>query len=184
MDEYIGIIKIFAGSFAPRGWMLCQGQLLPISQYSALYSILGVVYGGDGVTNFALPNLSGLVPLGTGRSFSGSTYMVGEIGGSEATTLTVQNIPPHKHNTKAHASTANASSSQPSARSVVATAGKPQGRDFEAFNAYSDATPDVLMSDQFITEDVVGSGVPIKNMQPFMAINHIICIDGLYPSRP
>ena len=184
MEEFIGTIKIFAGTFAPRGWMLCQGQLLPISNYSALFSILGTNYGGDGVRTFALPNLSGLVPLGTGNSSTGTRYEVGEFGGTETTKLEIANMPAHKHGIKIHASSSNASYSQPVATSVLAAVGKSQGREFEAFFGYTDATPDMQMSEAMATEEPVGGGAPIKNMQPYMAMNYIICMEGIYPPRP
>jgi microcystin-dependent protein len=185
MDEYIGVFKMFGGTYAPRGWMFCQGQLLSISQFTALFSILGNTYGGDGMTTFALPNLGGMVPIGSGTSrSSGNTYMLGQLGGSETNVLETKNIPAHKHNTKVHASTANAAYSQPTKTSVLAASGKPIGRDFENSYSYNDATPDVELSDQTITEDIVGAGAPFKNMQPFMVVNYIICIEGLYPPRP
>ncbi|WP_432670332.1 phage tail protein [Flavobacterium sp. SM2513] len=184
MDEFMGMIKIFAGTFAPKYWMFCQGQLLSIAQNSALFSLLGTTYGGDGVTTFALPNLSGLAPIGTGSATSGSRYELGQQGGSETTRLSIMNIPPHQHNPKLHASTANATQSTPGSTSVPATCGKLDGRNFDNSLGYSDATPDVVMSNAMATEDVVGGGSPINNMQPYMGINYIICIYGLYPSRP
>lgn len=185
MEEFIGIIKIFGGTFAPRGWMLCQGQLLPISRYTALFSILGTNYGGDGITTFALPNLGGVVPIGTGvNSKSGARYEIAEVGGSETTKLEIANIPAHKHDIKIHVSSSNASYSKPLTTSVLAATGKPDGRDFEPFYGYTDATPDVQMSAAMATEEAIGGGAPIKNMQPFIAMNYIICLDGIYPPRP
>lgn len=184
MDEFIGIIKIFGGTFAPRGWFFCQGQLLSIAQYQALFTILGTNYGGDGVTTFALPNLSGQAPIGTGVSRFGSRYDLAQVGGTETTRLDIVNIPPHQHNPKLHASTANATQSTPSSTSVPATCGKLDGRNFDNSLGYSDATPDVLMSNAMATEDVVGGGTPINNMQPYMAMNYVICVEGIYPPRP
>jgi len=185
MEEYIGILKIFAGSFAPKGYMLCEGQLLSIAQYSALYSILGTVYGGNGTTTFALPDLRGLTPVGTGRSrVSGTEFKSGEVGGAETTTINTSNLPPHQHNPVMHASMANAAYSQPTASSVLATAVKPLGRELESVYAFTDATPDIEMSSAGITESLVGGGMPFKNMQPYIAMNYIICTEGLYPSRP
>lgn len=184
MDEYIGIVKIFAGTFAPKGWMFCQGQILSIAQNTALFSILGTTYGGDGVTTFALPNLGGLVPTGAGSSpVSGTRYIMGEIGGGESVTLGIPNMPAHVHNPKIHASSANAAYSQPKATSVLAAPGKPAGRDYENTYAFSDATPDVVMGATSVTEDVVGGSQPFKIMQPFMVMNYIICLQGLYPPR-
>ena len=184
MDEYIGIIKIFAGTFAPKGWMLCQGQLLQISSNSALFSILGNSYGGDGRTTFALPNLGGMIPLGTGTSKAGTKYDVADAGGTETTTLAIANIPAHAHGVKIFVSSSNATYGQPTATSVLAAIGKPQGRDFESFFGYTDATPDVQMSAAMATDETVGAGAPVPNMQPFMAMNYIICIQGIYPQRP
>lgn len=185
MDEYIGIVKLFAGTFAPRGWMLCQGQLLPVAQYSALFSIIGNTYGGTGTTTFALPNLCGLTAVGTGTSrASGTVYKVGEVAGSETTTILTQNMPPHQHSPMLHANTGNAQYSNPTTTSVLAAPGRPSGRDFESFYGYTDATPDVLMSGASVTDGIVGGGMPVSNMQPYIAMNYIICIEGLYPPRP
>lgn len=185
MDEYIGIIKIFAGGFAPKGWMLCQGQLLSIAQYSSLFSILGTTYGGDGMTTFALPNLAGMATIGTGSSrMSGNTYYQGELGGAETTKLEARNLPPHKHNSRAHASTANATVSVPTVASILAAPGKPDGRGYDNSYGYTEATPDVELSGQTITEDVIGAGEPFRNMPPYMVMNYIICMEGLYPPRP
>lgn len=185
MEEFIGIIKIFGGTFAPRGWMLCQGQLLPISRYTALFSILGTNYGGDGITTFALPNLGGLVPIGTGsNNRTGTRYELAEQGGAETTKLEIANIPAHKHDIKIHANSSHGSYSKPAATSVLAAVGKPDGRDFEEFFGYTDATPDVVMSAAMATEEPVGSGTSFKNMQPYMAMNYIICLEGIYPPRP
>jgi len=185
MDEFIGIVKIFAGTFAPRGWMLCQGQLLSIAQNSALFSILGTTYGGDGRTTFALPNLCGLVPVGVGTSpVSRSTFVQGQVSGSEGTTLSIANLPPHAHNPKIHASTSNAAYSQPKSTSVIAAPGKPAGRDYENTNGFVDGTPDVVLASTSVTEDAVGGGQALNIMQPYLAINYIICTEGIYPPRP
>jgi len=97
MDPFIGEIRIFTGSFAPVGWFLCQGQLLPISSYQALFAIIGTTYGGNGTTNFQLPDLQGRVILGVGRSPSGQIYDWGQVGGSESIALTAANLPIHSH---------------------------------------------------------------------------------------
>ena len=97
MDEYMAVIKFFAGNYAPQGYMYCQGQLLPVSQYSALFALLGVTYGGNGQTNFALPNFGGRVPVGTGQSSGTSNYQLGQIGGAENITLNINNLPTHTH---------------------------------------------------------------------------------------
>lgn len=185
MDEYMGIIKLFAGTFAPRGFMLCQGQLLSISQWSALYSILGTQYGGDGQQTFALPNLSGRVGIGTGLSPQSATnYKEGDFGGSENNTLSVANIPAHQHNSRLQASSTNATYSTPTTKSFLAAPGETVGRDFKGISGYTDQDPDLQISPTAISEEVVGSGASFKNMQPYLAMNYIICVEGVYPSRP
>src|SRR5690625_4414253 len=97
MDTFIGTIQLFAFDFVPRGWAACNGQLLPISQHTALYSLLGTQYGGDGRTTFGLPDLRGRVPLGQGQGPGLASYAVGETGGAETTTLTTEQLPAHTH---------------------------------------------------------------------------------------
>lgn len=97
MDPFIGEIRIFTGNFAPTGWFLCQGQLLPISSYQALFAIIGTFYGGNGTSNFQLPNLQGRFPVGVGMAPSGQIYNIGQIGGVEQVTLTINNLPIHSH---------------------------------------------------------------------------------------
>src|SRR5687767_4324920 len=97
MDEFIGIVKIFAGNFAPRGWMFCQGQLLSIAQNTALFSILGTTYGGNGQTTFALPDLRGRVPVGVGQGPGLPSMSLGEMSGATSATMTIQNMPAHTH---------------------------------------------------------------------------------------
>src|SRR5271166_5833783 len=96
-DPFLGEIRIFGGTFAPLGWAFCQGQLLPIAQNTALFSLLGTTYGGDGVSNFALPDLRGRVPMGMGQGPGLSPYVQGQMGGAESVTLTTQQMPPHSH---------------------------------------------------------------------------------------
>lgn len=97
MDPFIGEIRIFTGNFAPTGWFLCQGQLLPISAYQALFAIIGTFYGGNGTSNFQLPNLQGRFPIGVGMAPSGQIYNIGQIGGVEQIQLTINNLPSHSH---------------------------------------------------------------------------------------
>jgi microcystin-dependent protein len=185
MDEFIGIVKLFGGNFAPQGWLLCQGQLLQVRQYTALFSILGTTYGGDGITTFGLPNLNGVTVLGAGTNpKTGTSYQLGQTGGSENVTMTVANMAPHQHPIVVHANTGNGQYSAPKPTSVLAATGKPDGRDFEAFYGYTDATPNVQMSGAMVTEGVVGGGQPMQNMQPYLVMNYIICVEGLYPPRP
>lgn len=184
MEDYIGIIKLFAGSFAPRGWQFCQGQLLSISQNTALFSILGTTYGGNGITTFALPNLSGLVPLGSGISFfSGTRYMMGETGGKESISLKTGNLPPHKHNCRIRVSSTNAEYSQPKTTSALAVPVKTGAGDLDSVHSFSDHAPDVILDDESVIEEAVGRSEPISIVQPYIVMNYIICTDGVFPPR-
>jgi len=184
MDEYLGIIKLFAGTYAPQNYMMCNGQLLSIAQYTALYSLIGTIYGGDGRVTFALPNLQGMVAVGAGASSSGSRYEPGQIGGTETTQLKATNIPPHTHTAKFGVSSANATASVATNNSVIATPGSNAGRQFNASLGFNEATPDMALSPSTVTIGVTGGGEPIGLMQPFLAMNYIICVNGLWPPRP
>lgn len=185
MDEFMGVIKLFAGNFAPRGWMFCQGQTLSIAQNTALFSLLGTTYGGDGITTFALPNLSGTTALGTGTSpQSGTQYAIAERGGAEQVTMSIANMPSHAHPISVHANTDNAQYSAPKTSSVLAAIVRPNGREFETINGYTDSSPNVTMSTATATASPVGGGQPMPNMQPYLVMNYIICTQGIYPPRP
>ncbi|MFD2170021.1 phage tail protein [Tumebacillus lipolyticus] len=175
-DAYIGEIRIFAGNFAPKGWALCNGQLLPIQQNPALYSILGVQYGGDGKTTFALPNLMGNAAMnqGAGQGLTPRTTMGQQVGASTVTLLSTQ-IPAHTH--------------IPQAIVGDGSTGDPQGNIWaqlpdDPFNPppnLYDPTPNVPMSP--LALNVAGGTQAHNNMQPFIAQNFIICLQGEFPSR-
>ena len=182
MDEYLAMIKFFAGNFAPRGFMFCQGQLLPISQYSALFALLGTTYGGDGRQTFALPNFGGRVPVGTGQSGGTGNYALGQVGGTENVTLNINNMPAHTH-------TATATSTL-YAESDAGSRQTPAGNMFGSLaNLYTRPTPsdNQALSDQAVTTSVTvgqtGGSQPFDNHQPYLAINYVICISGPFPSR-
>ncbi|WP_200978005.1 phage tail protein [Echinicola sp. 20G] len=186
MEELIGVIKIFAGNFAPRGYMLCEGQLLPIAQYSALFSILGTTYGGDGRTTFALPDLRGRAPIGTGYGPGLSDRRLGAKGGSETTTLNVTNIPSHNHSVISHvkASSQNATEQVPGTNGANTLAAPMAGG--RAAQGYNNQSPDVDLNVSGGTPPLTsntGGNIPFNNMQPFLAINYIICVQGIFPSR-
>ena len=184
MDELIGVIKIFAGNFAPRGYMFCQGQLLSIAQNQTLFSILGTTYGGNGTTNFALPNLQGVVPIGQGNSRSGQNYALGQTAGTETTTILTSNMPPHVHTGpgKISVSSANSTDSTPVGDASIAVPGSFVSRVFTPSLGFATSTPSVNLNSN-ITTAATGQGLPINNMQPYLAINYIICVEGIYPSR-
>ncbi|MBI5913869.1 MAG: phage tail protein [Bacteroidetes bacterium] len=172
MEPLLGEIKLFAGNFAPRGWAFCDGQLLSISQNTALFSILGTTYGGDGRTTFALPDLRGRVPLHPGTGPGLSTYSQGEMGGMESVTLMVQELPPHSHSLNANAQ--NGNTSDPPGASLADTKGT--DRDY-----MKSGEVNTQMSAQSIGS--TGGGQPHENRQPYLAINYIIALQGIFPSR-
>lgn len=175
MDPFIGEVKLFAGNFAPRGWAFCEGQLLPISQNSALFSILGTTYGGDGRTTFALPDLRGRVAIGPGHGPGLSAYREGQKGGQEHVTLTVSQMPSHNHVVNQKAVAALGDSNDPTGRTLANTG------DFD--NEYSSATPDTNMSPNSILVGHAGGNQSHENRQPFLAIYYIIALQGIFPSR-
>lgn len=169
-DPYIGEIRMFAGTYAPDGWEFCDGQLLPISENDALFSLIGTRYGGDGRSTFALPDLRGRIPISHGRN-SSRTYRTGEIGGVESVTLTDSQMPNHTH--------------QPIASGDVADQTSPSGRLFantDGVRAYVDRDPNGVMSDVFV--GMAGGSMPHTNMQPFLCVSFIISLYGVYPQRP
>jgi microcystin-dependent protein len=161
-SPYIGEIRLFAGNFAPLGWLFCQGQLLPISQYDVLFNLIGTTYGGDGQETFALPNLASRIPMHVGPG-----YVLGEEGGFEQVTLTTVQLPLHSH--AAQGSNAGASASPANAVWASST-----------YSAYSDQSPDAAMAPTALAPS--GGSQPHENMPPFLAINFIIATEGVYPS--
>lgn len=180
MDEFIGIIKIFGGNFAPQGWMFCDGSLLPISEYEALYSLLGTTYGGDGQTTFALPNLCSRIPLGGGQGSAPGTQQIdlGQQGGEETHTLTQNEMPSHNHVT--NASTANSSQSAATTNAAIGVPGTTASGSFVPTNGFNSAAPDITLNG--LTVSTLGSGQAHNNMQPYLAVNYVICYDGVYPT--
>jgi microcystin-dependent protein len=164
-QPYVGEIRLFAGNFAPAGWEFCAGQLLPISEYETLFQLIGTIYGGDGQSTFALPDLRGRVPI-----HQGNGYILAETGGAEEITLTVNQIPAHSH--ALLASSGNASSASPQ-NGVLA---QPSSVDLYR----PAATPNSNMSPNVI--GAVGGSQPHTNMQPYLGISFIISLFGIFPS--
>jgi microcystin-dependent protein len=163
-QPYVGEIRMFAGNFAPAGWMFCAGQLLPISENETLFQLIGTTYGGDGESTFALPDLRGRIPIHQGNGF-----ILAETGGAEEITLTANQIPAHSH--PLLASTDLAQDSSP--------AGKVTGQSAGPLMYIQDA-PDTNMNPAAITP--VGGSQPHTNLQPYLCINYIISLFGIFPS--
>jgi microcystin-dependent protein len=167
-EPFVGEIRLFGFNFAPRGWAQCNGQLMPISQNTALFSILGTQYGGDGKATFALPNLQGAVPLGA----DSQTYVPGSTGGSETVTLQAAQIPLHPHGVNCSANPGNA----------YGPPGNVWAPDAGGNQEYAAAASS---SDQMNANaiGVTGGGQPHNNLQPFSVLNYCIALNGIFPPR-
>ena len=172
MDPFIGQIMMFAGNFEPRGWAFCNGQLLPISQYTALFSILGTTYGGDGRTTFGLPNLQGRTPVHTGTGGGLAPVQLGQSGGAETHTLTVNEMPSHNHSM--HGELAVADKQTPQGNMLALTPANP---------IYAAPVPaeDRTMAPSSIGN--TGGNQSFGLRSPYLAVNFIIALEGIYPSR-
>jgi microcystin-dependent protein len=169
-EPFTGEIRIFAGNFAPRAWAFCDGQLLAISQNTALFSLLGTTYGGDGRTTFGLPDLRGRVPMHAGTGPGLTTRLPGQTGGQEQVTLIESQIPAHTHQAKA-------SSEVPDTNSPEDAVSAQKVRT----HLYNTGLSDVNMGTTAISS--TGGSQAHDNMQPYQCLNYIICLQGLYPSR-
>jgi len=176
-DAFIGEIIMFAGTFAPRNWAFCAGQLLSISQNTALFSILGTTYGGNGQTTFALPDLRGRVPVGAGQGPGLADISLGEQAGTPTVTLLTTQMPSHNHVINGVA-TGLANNANPAGNApgigVVPSTNTP-------INMYNNGTPAAAMNPQ--TCGLAGGNQPHPNMQPYLGMNFIICLFGIFPSR-
>lgn len=170
-DPYIGEIRMFGGNYAPAGWALCNGQILSISEYNILFSLIGTTYGGDGQSTFALPNLQGRIPIHAGKGPGLSSRVLGQMGGSEAVVLAPSQVARHDHGFAA--STDAATSANP-AGNVLAMAS-----DISLYRKEAAVRP--------LGEDTIaaspGGNQPHENMQPYLCVSFIIALEGVYPSR-
>ncbi|PSJ65699.1 phage tail protein [Kumtagia ephedrae] len=176
MAPYVGEIRIFAGNFAPAGWLFCQGQTVSISEYEALFQLIGTTYGGDGQETFDLPNLASRVPIHMGTGPDGTTYQLGEMDGVESVTLTTQQIPIHSH--PPVASTSSATSPSPAGQVIALPAAPPSVVNPLLFGT---DPPQVPLSPASIAP--TGGSQPHENMQPYLCINYIISMYGVFPSQ-
>lgn len=170
MAPYVGEIRMFAGNFAPNGWMFCEGQTMPISENEVLFQLIGTTYGGDGQETFNLPNLASRVPIHMGTGPDGTTYQIGEMAGTEQETLTVNQIPVHSHPLLASTAigTSNTASGNVTSQSV-------------SVKMYIAEQPTANMNPNAVSS--VGGSQPHENTQPFLCINFIISLFGVFPSQ-
>lgn len=180
MDAYLGTVQSFAFSYAPQGWQICRGQIMSIQQSSALFTLLGMTYGGDGRTTFGLPNLSGRTVVGTGQMQGGNLYNIGQIAGQEQTTLSAQQMPTHSHGLMVSNHAADASTPT-SALMLGAANGFQTGGDAVTVQIYAPASSDTALAAPSIGP--AGGSQPLSLMQPYLALTYCICISGNYPSR-
>ncbi|HTZ44403.1 MAG TPA: tail fiber protein [Jatrophihabitans sp.] len=174
-DPFLAEIRMFAGNFAPTGWALCNGQLMAISQNTALFSLLGTTYGGDGRSTFALPDLRGSAPIQQGQGAGLSQRFLGEQGGEQTVTLLNSEMPAHTH--------------RPNALDAAGDSGDPTNRIWSqasfgkgGTNLYSTNTPNQMMNPMEI--GVTGGSQPHNNMPPYLCVSFIIALQGIFPQRP
>jgi microcystin-dependent protein len=180
VEPYLANVTIFAGNFAPRGWMFCQGQLLAIAEYDALYALLGTTYGGDGQTTFGLPDLRSRIAVNPGQGPGLSPIILGQTGGTENVTLTSAQMPQHTHalvsltgGVPQAATTQNANAPSPTAvpgQTSFSLYGSPDGADMGPFITNTSAP-------------IAGASNPVSIIQPYMAMNYVIAVEGIFPSR-
>jgi microcystin-dependent protein len=175
-ESYMGEIKLVAQNYAPRGWLKCEGQLLNINQNQALFSLLGITYGGNGITTFALPDLRGRAAVG-----DGSTIGLGVKQGVETTTLTQANLPVHSHTVALKVSSSAATLNVPKPSSSIAAPAITVNATTRATLGYNSAAPNTLLN----ATNAAGATIvtPINLMQPYIAMTYIICTQGIYPQR-
>lgn len=182
MEAFIGTILPWAGNFAPVGWALCNGQTLQIAQYSAVFAVIGTMYGGNGTSNFKLPDLQGRVMIGAGSGAGLSPYVQGSIGGTETNTLTSSNMPAHTHALNGNTNTALTGANTPSNNAILSIAKDGMSKAVNVYGNTSNAQPTLTpMNSQSI--GLAGGNTPVSTIQPFQTINFIICLQGIFPSR-
>lgn len=177
LDPFVAEIAIFPFNFAPKGWASCDGQLLPISQNTALFSLLGTTYGGDGKSSFALPNMEGRAPMHPEQGQGLSLHDLGEIGGTEAVTLLPSEIPSHSH-TLSNLSYATATEANTARPAKSYWAAVPQKN---LYSTESFVGQDVKFQ---VVDDVIGHDMPHNNMQPYLTLSFCIALQGVFPQRP
>jgi microcystin-dependent protein len=181
-NPFLAEIRIFAGSFAPKGWALCNGQILPISQNTALFSLLGTTYGGDGKSNFALPNLQGSAPMQAGQGPGLSLRDLGESGGEPMVTLLQTEMPAHNHTLSATTTTGTTATSTTNQLALAAAGGGKQGGG-NVVNTYSSNVNQATTGLSPNALSVTGGNLPHNNLMPYLGLTFIIALQGVFPAR-
>ncbi|MBV9932127.1 MAG: phage tail protein [Alphaproteobacteria bacterium] len=174
-DPFVAEIRIFGFNFAPKGWAFCDGQILPISQNTALFSLLGTTYGGDGKSTFALPNLQGNVPLHAGQGPGLSQYFIGEESGTETVTLLISEMPAHSHAMGAQSGPAGTNTPTPDGSATLARAAGGSSYKVAPFGSITQLAPQAMTP--------TGGGLPHNNMMPYITMNFCIALQGVFPPR-
>lgn len=176
-QPYVGQMMMFAGNFAPAGWMMCQGQLLPISEYETLFNLIGTTYGGDGQETFGLPDMQGRVPIHMGTGGGLSQYIIGQNGGVEQVTLTTQQIPQHNH--LALTNNAQSSAGTPTNSTILSTQNNGNGSNTPS--AYAPFAAGTVVTLPASTLQNTGGSQPHENIQPIVTMTWIISLFGVFP---
>lgn len=182
VEPYLGNVSVFAGNFAPRAWMFCQGQLLAIAAYDALFALLGTTYGGDGQTTFALPDLRSRTAVHAGQGQGLSNYTLGEMAGTESVTLLSINLPTHNHSVISFTLQQLASTATASGVNSPQNAYPASGTGSTVYANAGDGSTMAAYSSLGSTP-IAGSNQPISIIQPYLAMNYIIAVEGIFPSR-
>jgi len=186
---FIGMIILVPYNFAPKGWALCAGQVMPIAQNTALFSLLGTTYGGDGMTTFALPDLRGRLPLGAGSGPGLTPRTLGEVAGQENVMLTTGELPAHTHAITLNNLAATAHAKNAAGNSQTPMGNVPAAEASGVTATYSNASPDATMAPGAIsvtgtaTAAPTGSGAPVSVLNPYLTFNYCIALQGIFPSR-
>ena len=174
---YVGEIRMFAGNFPPAGWMFCDGQPLPISENEVLFQLIGTTYGGDGQETFNLPDLRGRIPLHQGQGPDGTTYTMGEAAGVEQVTLTIQQIPVHNHPMMC-----SSGGGQNASNPLNAVAAPSDLSQFNDLTVAPNTAPTTQLGTPGFLSDPTGGSQPHENLMPYLCINYIISLFGVFPS--
>jgi microcystin-dependent protein len=181
-NPFVAEIRIFTGNFAPKGWAMCDGQLLPISQNTALFALLGTTYGGDGKSTFALPDLQGSAPIQQGQGAGLSLRDLGETGGGDSITLLTSEIPAHAHVMSATITQGTTSVASGQQLALASASGGGKQSSASTVNFYSTNTNSLQPMDPQALA-IAGGGQPHNNMMPFLGLNYIIALQGVFPPR-